>query len=1026
MIQRIPNTFRGCLVINILSAKKPVFVVFIVVMILVSCLSFLNFSAQAAADTNQAASLGWEQNNVQSLTRSDGSLDLVVGVGTQPGSLQAITRIICQYGGAITDTLNMDTIRTVIVNLPASKATAAASQLKTSGYTRYVELNGEGQLDYVPNDANWTQQWGLQKIGADYAWNTTKGNSTILVAVIDSGVDYTHPDLQANYVPLGYDWVNKDTDPLDDEGHGTACAGIIAATLNNELGVAGVAQVKIMAEKIFGVKPVVISGKTYYTEIGGEYADMTNSIIHATDAGADILSCSWYTLGDMSIIRDAVNYATAHGVLIVASAGNTGVNLFQYPAAYNDVISVTATDSNDTIAPFSSYGSWVDVAAPGVNIYTTMPTYHVSLNDDHNWTMNYSYTNGTSFSCPMAAGVAALIWSNHPNITSTQVKYQLERTCDDIGAPGFDIYYGNGRINAQKAIETPLPTHDLVLKNWRGLPGTDRNETGIGLGESRILSATVTNFGSTTETSITVQFMVNGTVVYTEVIPQLAVAVSATVNYTWAPTKEGVYNITTYVQPVSGEISVVNNEQSFFTSATYKLALISDGGGSFTTVQNYRKVFDNFWVTYDLYSRNYFGDKYYTANLSLLQNYKAVIWDKYDRDLTLEEQTALNAYLASGGNLLVTTQGAVDVRLANVIHSTVGDSFASLGGLIVVNSTNPIMDGHYGSFPVGYNYSTSDSAMGGGMYLANITADAACNGTVIADTFDGAAKIVATSGLPGKVVFWNGGDYFTWSSLADCEAMVQNLLLWFMDDIAPTTTADYHDAWHTSDFTVKLSAEDFFGVNQTYYRINGGATKTVTANGQPQITTEGNNNTLEYWSVDFNGNQETHHTLTQIKLDKTAPTANAGISKTVTLGKSVTLNGEGSSDANGIASYRWVLSDGTQVNGSAVTHTFTNAGTFTAKLTVEDKAGNNATAEVSVVVNNKSAVTATPKPTQAPTATPTATPTPSATLTTNPTSTAAPSTSSWVLPDWAWIAVMVTAVLVVAVVVVGVKTKRVH
>ena len=738
---------------------------------------------------------------------------------------------------------------------------------------------------------------------------------------------------------------------------------------------------------------------------------MAQSIIHATDAGANILSCSWYTWGDLSILRDAVNYAAAHGVLVVASVGNTGLNLIQYPAAYDDVVSVSATDSNDTIASFSSFGSWVDVAAPGVNVYTT------------SWTESYSYVNGTSFSCPMAAGVAALIWSKYSNITSAQVKYQLERACDDLGAPGFDIYYGNGRVNAQKAVETPLPAHDLVLKNWQGLQGTARNETGIQPGESKLLSATVTNFGSTTETSLIVQFMVNGTVLHSEVIPQLTVAASATVNYTWAPAKEGVYNITTYVQPVLGETSIVNNARSLFTSATYKIALITDGGSSFATIQNYRKVFDNIWVTYDLYPSNYIGNKYYTANLSLLQNHKAVIWDKYQRDLTQTEQTALNAYLASGGNLLVTTQGAVDARLADVIHSTIGDSFASLGGLIVVNSNNPILDGHYGSFPVGYNYSTSDSAMGGGMYLANITADAARNAAVIADTFDGAAKIIATSGLPGKVVFWNGGDYFTWSSQADCEDMVQNLLLWFMDDIAPTTAAEYDNAWHTGDFTVKLSAEDFFGVNQTYYRINGGTTKTLSVDGQPKITTEGSNNTLEYWSVDFNGNQETRHTLTQIKLDKTAPTANAGSSKTVTLGESVTLSGEGSSDANGVASYRWVLGDGTQINASKVTHTFASAGIFNAVLTVQDVAGNSGTETVWVVVNDKPAATATPTPTQAPTETPTATPTPTVTLTMNPTSTEVSDTSSGALPDWWWIAVIVVTVLVIALTAVMVKKK---
>jgi PKD repeat protein len=325
------------------------------------------------------------------------------------------------------------------------------------------------------------------------------------------------------------------------------------------------------------------------------------------------------------------------------------------------------------------------------------------------------------------------------------------------------------------------------------------------------------------------------------------------------------------------------------------------------------------------------------------------------------------------------------------------------------------MNGHYGSFPVSYNYSTSDTAMGGGMYLANITADAARNATVIADTFDGTAKIVATSGLLGKVVFWNGGDYSRWSSQADCEAMVQNMLLWFMDDIAPTTTANYDGAWHNSDFTVRLSVEDFFGVNQTYYKVNGGVTKTLAIDDQPKIITEGSNNTLEYWSVDFNGNQETHHILTQIKLDKTAPTANVDGDKTVTLGESVTLNGAGSFDANGIVSYRWVLGDGTQANGATVTHSYAKAGTFTATLTVQDPAGNTCVTAVSVAVNDKPAVTITPTPTPTSTIAPT--------VTSKPTSTAVPDTSSGAFPDWAWLAVIVVAVLGVVVGAVLVKKK---
>ena len=203
-----------------LNAKKPVFAAFIVVLILVSSFSFHNYSAEATPDSNQAASLGWDQTELQNLTRNDGTLDLVVGVGTQPGSLREITKIIAQYSGSITDTLNMDTLKTVIVSINAQNAPEAASKLKTSGYTRYVELNGEGHLDYVPNDANWTLQWGLKKSAQTTLGTPQKATTHILVAVIDTGIDYTHPDLIANYVPLGYDWVNNDTDPLDDEGMG--------------------------------------------------------------------------------------------------------------------------------------------------------------------------------------------------------------------------------------------------------------------------------------------------------------------------------------------------------------------------------------------------------------------------------------------------------------------------------------------------------------------------------------------------------------------------------------------------------------------------------------------------------------------------------------------------------------------------------------------------------------------------------------------------------------------------------------
>jgi thermitase len=157
----------------------------------------------------------------------------------------------------------------VIVELSASAASHFVSQVRGSGVSSYVEPNGKYYVDSTANDPYYNLQWGLRRVGADAAWNTTVGSSDLLVAIIDTGIDYNHPDLKANYVPLGYDFVDNDNDPLDDYGHGTHCAGIVAATLNNSIGVAGVAQVKIMAERGLGAS-------------GGDYVSLAKCIIHAT------------------------------------------------------------------------------------------------------------------------------------------------------------------------------------------------------------------------------------------------------------------------------------------------------------------------------------------------------------------------------------------------------------------------------------------------------------------------------------------------------------------------------------------------------------------------------------------------------------------------------------------------------------------------------------------------------------------------------------------------------------------------
>ena len=406
----------------------------------------IDTSPATTPDTNDKQQLKTQDLNYPTIEGN--YTEVVVGLNTITSQgYSKLTSTVANHQGKIVDTVkNAGEIVALLVKLSREELTTFLIDAKATGQTVYLEPNGIFHGDSAPNDANWTVQWGPQKIRADYAWNTTAGNRTsILVAVIDTGIDYTHPDLVTNFVPLGYDFVNNDSDPKDDIGHGTHCAGVIAAQVNNTLGIAGIAQVRIMAEK--GLN----------SANSGSSVNLANCIYHAVDQGAKILSNSWGG-GDSSLIHDAVVYAVNHNVLVLASSGNTGTNSPMYPGAYNEVVCVAASDSNDNIASFSTWGSWVDVAAPGVNIFSTMPTYHVTLNETpYNFPMNYSYMNGTSMACPHAAGVAALIWSQFPNLASNGVRNQLIATADDRGIAGIDPYFGSGRINAQKGVEQSPP-----------------------------------------------------------------------------------------------------------------------------------------------------------------------------------------------------------------------------------------------------------------------------------------------------------------------------------------------------------------------------------------------------------------------------------------------------------------------------------------------------------------------------------------------------------------------------------------
>jgi len=345
----------------------------------------------------------------------------------------------------------------------------------------YAEPNGIGTLCGIPNDADFSKQWYLHNTGQTFypgihgtpdadidapeAWDIEKGSSAVVIAIIDTGVDYTHPDLadkiwnntdeipgnsidddQNGYIDdiRGWDFCSNDSNILDFYGHGTMCAGVAAASANNGIGIAGVGwNCTIM--------PIQDCNETVllYWEADAK------GLKYAADNGADIISMSWgedYSVPN--IIKDAVNYAYAKGVFLCAAAGNDNANIKLYPAAFENVTAVAATDYNDVRAYFSTYGEWVDIAAPGHYIYSTTPTYHVVMNDPpYYYTQSYSFGSGTSFSSPMVAGVAALLLSKDPSLTPDELKTLLYENVDPYNSTE---YIGTGRLNAQKALAALL------------------------------------------------------------------------------------------------------------------------------------------------------------------------------------------------------------------------------------------------------------------------------------------------------------------------------------------------------------------------------------------------------------------------------------------------------------------------------------------------------------------------------------------------------------------------------------------
>jgi len=343
-------------------------------------------------------------------------------------SLPEVAEIHRQLGGQVKETI--PGIGVQVVTVPKGQAKEKAKAYSSNTKVAYAEPDFVAEALGSPDDPGFGNQWGMVKIQAPQAWEVTTGSNSINIAILDTGVDLDHPDL-ADRLISNIDFSGSAT--ADDVyGHGTHVAGIAAAITNNGIGVAGL-----------GYSSTIMNVKVLGDTGSGAYSWIASGIIWAADNGAEIINMSLGGSSNSSTLEDAINYAWSKGVVVVAAAGNSGNTTPSYPAYYANCIAVAATDANDAKASWSNYGDWVDVAAPGLNVYST-------LKDN-----GYGYKSGTSMASPYVAGLAALVFTtvsdaNGDGKLNDEVRSRIEATCDDIGVEGI----GSGRINAARAVDS--------------------------------------------------------------------------------------------------------------------------------------------------------------------------------------------------------------------------------------------------------------------------------------------------------------------------------------------------------------------------------------------------------------------------------------------------------------------------------------------------------------------------------------------------------------------------------------------
>jgi len=362
---------------------------------------------------------------------------------------QAAKRAVTQRGYKVIR--DIPQLGYTVLKVPYGQVDETIAQLKAQRLVQEAFPDRAYRMAYIPNDPLVPNQWNLFKMSVPAVWDVTQGRPDVVVAVLDTGVDYRHPELAPNIwhnpgeIPdngidddangfvddhLGWDFAYNDRDPMDDHGHGTACAGIIAAVGDNAEQMAGVAyRCQVMCVKI-GLS----SGYSFDSMFAP-------GVVYAADMGAKVQSISYFSDDLTPLLRAAVDYAWSKGCLVIAAAGNFDEPFPIYPAGYDKAVAVAATTSSDRKASFSNLGTWVDVSAPGVGIVAT--------------TLGGGYTDrfaGTSAATPNAAGVASLLWSIQPNAPIEHVRAALEYSSISLNDPVVGTFTNYGRVDAWRAL----------------------------------------------------------------------------------------------------------------------------------------------------------------------------------------------------------------------------------------------------------------------------------------------------------------------------------------------------------------------------------------------------------------------------------------------------------------------------------------------------------------------------------------------------------------------------------------------